>query len=224
MGGRSSLDFWIGKKDAKVMRIGIFGGTFDPIHVGHLILAEQCHEQCRLDEVWFVPAHLPPHKLNTTISSAKARTEMIEFAISGNPHFKLNRIELERTGPSYTVETLEELARSCESHEWFLLVGADSVRDLPTWRQPQRILELATVIAVNRGKSESADTETVQNLTKHLGTDVSKRLLFVQMPGIDVSATDIRERQSSGRSIRYLVPRAVEMYIAENSLYDSHGA
>lgn len=201
------------------MRVGIFGGTFDPIHFGHLILAEQCREQCCLDEVWFVPAHLPPHKQDVTISSAKARTEMIEFAIAGNPHFKLSRIELERSGPSYTVTTLEELASSDGSHEWFLLIGADSVQDLPTWREPNRILELATVVAVNRGKNEIGEAETIKTLTSHFGSEASKRLQFVQMPGIDLSATDIRGRKANGRSIRYLVPRAVEMYIRENSLY-----
>ncbi|MDB5346413.1 MAG: nadD [Schlesneria sp.] len=201
------------------MRIGIFGGTFDPIHLGHLVLAEQCREQCRLDEVWFVPAALPPHKLDATISSAKARSEMIEFAIAGNPAFKLSNIELDRTGPSYTVTTLEELTASDPSRELFLLIGADSVRDLPTWREPKRILELATVVAVNRGRAAMAQAETVQILTEQLGCDASGRIQFVEMPGIDTSATDIRNRVAKGLSVRYLVPRAVEMYLRENSLY-----
>ncbi len=201
------------------MRIGIFGGTFDPIHLGHLVLAEQCWEQCRLDEVWFVPAALPPHKLDATISSAKARSEMIEFAIAGNPAFKLSSIELNRSGPSYTVTTLEELTASDPSRELFLLIGADSVRDLPTWREPRRILELATVVAVNRGRAAVAQAETVQILTEQLGIDASGRVQFVEMPGIDTSATDIRNRVADGLSVRYLVPRAVEMYLRENGLY-----
>lgn len=201
------------------MRIGIFGGTFDPIHYGHLVLAEQCREQCRLDEVWFVPAALPPHKLDATISSAKARSEMIEFAIAGNPAFRLSDIELNRSGPSYTVTTLEELAAVDPARELFLLIGADSVRDLPTWRQPKRILELATVVAVNRGRTNVVPEETIRVLSDQLCRDATGRVQFVQMPGIDISATDIRHRVASGLSVRYLIPRAVEMYVGENRLY-----
>ena len=179
------------------MRVGIFGGTFDPIHSGHLVLAEQCREQCKLDEVWFVPAALPPHKLTAAITSPKSRCEMIEFAITGNPAFRLSKIELDRTGPSFTVTTLEQLHLQEGGQELFLLIGADSLKDLPHWREPARILELATVVAVNRGD----------------------RPLPITMPGIDISSTDIRGRVQERRSIRYLVPRAVEMYIHERGLF-----
>lgn len=202
------------------MRIGIFGGTFDPIHHGHLILAEQCREQCRLDEVWFVPAALPPHKLDRSISPAKFRTEMLELAISGNPCFRLNRIELDRSGPSYTVATLDQLRTDEPTNELFLLVGADSLRDLPTWREPRRILELAIVVAVNRGQPSVADSNAARELAENLGADPS-RVQIVQMPGIDISATDIRQRVATGRTIRYLVPRAVEMYLREHPVYET---
>ena len=227
----------VAKVEASV-RLGIFGGTFDPIHVGHLVLAEQCREQCQLDEVWFVPAALPPHKRGAIISPAKTRCEMIEFAIAGNPQFKLSRIELDRTGPSYTVTTLEQLHAEDPTRELFLLVGADSIRDLPTWYQPQRILELATVVAVNRGRdslagekgpsagaSPSHDSGSLTASTSQLPSTspmaslIAERVRFVQMPGIDISATDIRQRVSEGRSIRYLVPRAVEAYIREHGVY-----
>ena len=198
------------------MRLGIYGGTFDPIHYGHLVLAEQCREQCQLDEVWFVPAAHPPHKLDATISSAKARCEMIEFAIAGHPHFKLSRMELERTGPSFTVTTLEQLRAEDESRELFLLIGADSLHDLPHWREPQRIFEMATVVTVNRGDRSLPDRSLLE---RQLGPAEAARLRFVQMPGIDISASDIRQRSIEGRSIRYLVPRAVEAYIAHNRLY-----
>lgn len=200
------------------MRIGIYGGTFDPIHVAHLVLAEQCREQCHLDEVWFVPAASPPHKQNSVISSAKTRAEMIEFAISGNPQFKLSRIELDRSGPSYTVTTLEQLRAEDPTRELFLLIGADSVRDLPTWREPQRILELATVVAVNRGRDPIANAQLGQVIQK-LGFVAASRIEWVQMPGMEISATEIRERIAAGRSIRYLVPRAVEAYLKQNHLY-----
>ena len=201
------------------MRLGIFGGTFDPIHFGHLVLAEQCREQCSLDEVWFVPAALPPHKQDAIISPAKIRSEMIEFAISGNPQFKLSRIELDRSGPSYTVTTLEQLQAEDPARELFLLVGADSIREMGTWRQPLRILELATIVAVNRGHDLQGETAAQEQLIDSLAGNSASRVRFVQMPGIDVSATDIRHRVAAGLSIRYLVPRAVEMYIRENHVY-----
>jgi nicotinate-nucleotide adenylyltransferase len=198
------------------MRVGIFGGTFDPIHCGHLLLAEQCREQCQLDEVWFVPAALPPHKLTASITSAKARCEMIEFAIAGNPAFRLSTIELDRTGPSFTVTTLEQLRSHQTSHELFLLIGADSLKDLPHWREPSRILELATVVAVNRGDRPLPNRKELRDV---VGPAVDQRIITVNMPGIDISSTDIRGRVQSRRSIRYLVPRAVEMYIQDHGLF-----
>jgi nicotinate-nucleotide adenylyltransferase len=198
------------------MRVGIFGGTFDPIHIGHLVLAEQCREQCQLDEVWFVPAAQPPHKRDAVISPAKARCEMIEFAISGQPQFQLCTAEIDRAGPSFTVTTLEQLHSKHPDHELFLLIGADSLRDLPLWREPRKILELATVVAVNRGGRPEPDRTMIND---RLGSDIHSRLRFVEMPGIDVSASDIRRRVASGRSIRYLVPRAVETFIHQRNLF-----
>lgn len=201
------------------MRVGIFGGTFDPIHTGHLVLAEQCREQCGLDEVWFVPAAAPPHKLDAAISPAKTRCEMIEFAIAGNPQFKLSPIELDRSGPSYTVTTLEQLHSEDPTRELFLLVGADSIRELSTWRQPQRIMELATVVAVNRGRDLLLPAEAEKQLADNLGSAAAGRVQFIKMPAIDISATDIRQRVAAGRSIRYLVPRAVEVYIQQHQVF-----
>jgi nicotinate-nucleotide adenylyltransferase len=198
------------------MRVGIFGGTFDPIHCGHLVLAEQCREQCELDEIWFVPAALPPHKLTASITSPKTRCEMIEFAIAGNPAFRLNTIELDRTGPSFTVTTLEQLRLQDASNELFLLIGADSLKDLPHWREPSRILELATVVAVNRGDRPLPDRKELRDV---VGPAVDQRIITVTMPGFDISSTDIRGRVHARRSIRYLVPRAVEMYIQDQGLF-----
>lgn len=202
------------------MRVGIFGGTFDPIHLGHLTLAEQCREQCQLDEVWFVPAALPPHKMLVSISPANVRCDMIEFAISGNPAFRLSRIELDRSGPSFTVDTLEQLRAEDSARELFLLVGADSVRDLPLWREPHRILNLATIVAVNRGTEVSPDRSALRTA---FGDLADTRIVSVAMPAIDISATDIRHRISQQKSIRYLVPRAVEVYIAQHRLYRESG-
>lgn len=201
------------------MRIGVFGGTFDPIHFGHLVLAEQCHEQCELDEVWFVPASRPPHKQGVFVSDAKHRCEMVELAIAGRSCFKISRIEIDRDGPSFTVETLEQIRSANHSAELFLLVGADSLRDMPYWRSPQRILELANIIAVNRGDTTADD---FQKMVAAFGSQGLSRIKTIQMPGITISASDLRQRISHGRSIRYLLPRAVEAYIAQHRLYGSN--
>lgn len=198
------------------MKLGLFGGTFDPVHQGHLLLAEQCREQCQLDEVWFIPAGNPPHKLGAAITPGKRRLEMLEFAIAGHPAFRTESIELKRTGPSYTVETLTELRRTRPTDEFFLLIGADSLRDLPQWREPRRILELATVVAVNRG---AGSAEIPAELEAAAGPGVRDRIQFVEMPGFDVSARDVRRRVSEGRSIRFMTPRPVEHYIAQHGLY-----
>lgn len=198
------------------MRLGIFGGTFDPVHLGHLILAEHVREAFALDEVWFVPAPSPPHKDDNAISPAKQRAEMLEFAISGCPHFGVSRIEFEREGPSYTVDTLQQLTDEGSDRELFLLIGADSLEDLGTWREPERIAELATIVAVNRGREPLPDADS---MTSKLGSAISARVRHINIPPIDISATEIRDRASSGRSIRFMTPRAVEAYIRENGLY-----
>jgi len=198
------------------MRVGILGGSFDPVHLGHLILAETCKERCGLDDVRFVPAALPPHKTDRELAPAKARAEMLEFALAGVPYFTVDRMEIHREGTSFTVDTLQELTAAHPDWELFLLIGADSLHDLPTWREPQRILELARVVAVNRGSAPLPDLESLED---KLGAAALDRIQTVTMPGIELAATDIRHRVRSGHSIRFLVPRAVEAYIAEHKLY-----
>jgi nicotinate-nucleotide adenylyltransferase len=143
---------------------------------------------------------------------------MIEFAIAGNPAFRLSTIELDRTGPSFTVTTLEQLHLLKASHEFFLLIGADSLKDLPHWCDPSRILELATVVAVNRGDRPLPDRSELRAV---VGPAADLRIVTVTMPGIEISSTDIRGRVHSRRSIRYLVPRAVEMYIQDRGLFQT---
>src|ERR1700676_3229696 len=139
------------------MRLGIFGGSFDPVHYGHLLLAECCREQCRLDQVWFVPAHLPPHKQTVSLTSGEHRATMLRLATGGNEAFVVATLELERGGVSYTVDTLATVAASEPGAELFLLLGSDSLADLPTWHEPQRICELALPVAVRRGGGPAAD-------------------------------------------------------------------
>ena len=194
------------------MKLGLFGGTFDPVHFGHLLLAEQCREQCGLDAVWFLPSGSPPHK-RREIMSGKQRTEMLELAIAGHGAFSVDDRELLRDGTTYTVDTLTELHAELPDAELFFLIGGDSLHDLPTWREPQRILELATIVAVNRGDRPLPELD-----------DVSERLnlaaiQIVTMPGCELSATDIRRHVAAGKSIRYMTPRAVEVYIQQHELY-----
>lgn len=198
------------------MRIGIFGGTFDPIHFGHLLLAEQCREQCQLGEVWFLPAKIPPHKREKTITDEKSRVEMIEFAIAGHAQFRVEKIELERESVSYTYETLQEFKHRDAGHEFFLLIGADSLHEFQTWREPERILELATLVAVNRDSAAFLEEES---LRQSLGEEFLSQVELVKMPDIALCSSDIRNRARTGKSIRFMTPRAVETYIDQNNLY-----
>jgi nicotinate-nucleotide adenylyltransferase len=200
------------------MRVGIFGGTFDPVHVGHLIVAEQAREQARLDEVWFVPAPRPPQKEGQAITRFEQRVEMLALAVAGQPAFRIDEVEKERTGPSYTVDTLAELVGRHPEHSFFLLVGGDSLHDLPAWRQPQRIVELATLVVAAR---PGYPTLTAEELSARLGLGQAGdvRLEVVQTILIEISSRELRRRIAAGRSIRYEVPRAVEVYIHEKRLY-----
>src|SRR5947208_1906075 len=126
------------------MRVGVFGGTFDPVHVGHLILAEQCRDRAKLDQVLFVPALVPPHKREQALTPFAQRVEMLTLAISGHAPFRVEELEKDRSGPSYTVDTLTQLGRQRPGDEWCFIIGSDSLHDLPIWHQPRRILELAT--------------------------------------------------------------------------------
>jgi nicotinate-nucleotide adenylyltransferase len=198
------------------MRIGVFGGSFDPVHYGHLILAEQCREQAPLDEVWFVPSARPPHKAPEQLTPFAQRVEMLALAVAGQSAFRIVEIERDRPGPSYTADTLDELAQLHQGDAWYLLLGGDSVRDLPTWYDPARVVSRATLLAVGRQGSEIG---TAADLEARLGTPV--RLQIVDSPAVAISSSDLRRRVRSGLSIRYQTPRAVEAYIHDKQLYRS---
>jgi nicotinate-nucleotide adenylyltransferase len=205
------------------MRVGVYGGTFDPVHHGHLILAEQCREQGRLEQVWFVPAPRPPNKRDLALTRYEQRVEMLQLALAGQPAFRIDEIEKERAGPSYTVETLAELQRRHPGDEFFLLVGGDSLADLPNWREPQRILQLAGLLVMDRPGSPAPTAEQLRAALELKPAD-PLRLEMVDSPRIDISSRDLRRRAASGRSLRYLVPRAVECYILEKALYRNEPA
>ncbi len=200
------------------MRIGIFGGTFDPIHLGHLLLAESCREQVPLDAVWFLPSAVPPHKQHRELTSSKERIEMLELAVGGYLAFSICRYETERGGVNYTADTLAQLREKEPAAEFFFLLGADMLHDLPRWRQPERICELALPVAVHRAGELPPDFGLLQGIAAAERIDAMRRHA-VEMPAIGLSGSDIRRRVAAGQSIRYRTPRAVEKYIETHSLY-----
>jgi nicotinate-nucleotide adenylyltransferase len=196
-------------------RIGLFGGAFDPVHVGHLILAERCREEAKLDEVWLVPSYKPPHKAERQMSRFDARVEMTELAITGQPRFCVSQIERELPSPSYTVSTVMELKSRHPGHQFSLIVGADSLVDLPTWYHPQELVQEVELIVVPRPGNEVMSADRLAALL-HVP---EVRLTVVPCPLMEIASRDLRRRVQESRSIRYLVPRAVEEYIREKKLY-----
>ena len=195
-------------------RIGIYGGSFDPVHYGHLLLAESCREQVPLDEVWWVPARCSPFKRDQKSAAPSHRRTMLELATGGHDAFRVEPIEIEREGVSYTVETLEELSKRHPDYRWFLLMGSDSLAGFPAWRSPDRILELATLVAVTRPATAASANPPSPTEGE---PDVPHRR--VEMPLVGISSTDLRTRVAAGRSIRYQTPSAVEAYIRQHGLY-----
>lgn len=194
--------------DERPLRIGLFGGTFDPIHLGHLVLAEQCREQLALDEVWFIPAGTPPHKPAVGRTPGQQRLTMVQLAITGHPAFHVTDLELQRTGPSFTVETLAEVRSLRPQAQLWWLLGADMLHDFSNWREPERIITMARLGAVNRG---GVVTGCPDRWAVHVDA--------VTIPALAIAARDLRHRVAQGQSIRYLVPRAVEEFVHEHGLY-----
>lgn len=190
------------------------GGTFDPIHYGHLILGEQAVEQLALNVVLYVTTPNPPHKAGAAITEAGRRLEMTRLAVRGNERFECSEIEMRRSGPCYTVDTVREIVRLYgPDSRVYVLIGADEAAALTTWRDPHEIQKLATIVVANRPGFE---TEQVLRL---LPTDLAAGIMPLRMPGVDISAADLRARVMEGRSIRYLVPESVRRYIMDNGLY-----
>jgi nicotinate-nucleotide adenylyltransferase len=200
------------------MRLGVYGGSFDPVHYGHLLLAESCREQCLLDEIWLMPAATPPHKQDREMSPPRQRVEMLQLAIGGAPSYRVSTLEIDRGGLSYTVDTLKSIRGQRPGDELFLLMGADSLNDLPTWRSPQEVCSLAIPVVVRRAGSPAPDLSVLKPLVSDERLDQIQKHQ-VEMPIIDLSSTDLRRRVAGGRSIRFRTPRAVEKFIESNGLY-----
>ncbi|MFU8796113.1 MAG: nicotinate-nucleotide adenylyltransferase [Dehalococcoidia bacterium] len=204
------------------MNIGVLGGTFDPVHIGHLIVAEEARVRLGLEEVLFVPAGQPWQKQGSGITPAYHRVEMVRLAIAGNRHFRLCVNEAERPGPSYSVDTMLELRKQLGSEAGlFFILGRDALGDLHRWKEPERLIQLCQLVVAHR-RSEKQDEGSVSGDLEHLEAAIPglrHRVIELDMPLIEVSSSGIRERIGQGLSIRYLVPEGVEQYIAEQGLY-----
>lgn len=192
--------------------VGMMGGTFDPIHIGHLAIAEAARETLALERILFVPAGEPPHKPRNEVSPVAHRVAMVELAIAGNPAFELSRIEVDRPGPSYTVDTVEDLTADAEVT---VILSAETFAELPGWHEPERLFAAADIAVVPREGYPAPDPAWLASAFP--GRE--GRVAYLDGPLLGVSSTDIRDRVSAGRSIRYLVPDAVGDYIAANDLY-----
>jgi nicotinate-nucleotide adenylyltransferase len=200
------------------MRVGVFGGTFDPVHFGHLILAEQAREQGHLDEVWFVPAARPPHKSESELTRFDQRAEMLALATAGHAAFCVLDLEKERPGPSFTVDTLTELHQRTPQADLWLVVGSDTLADLGSWHEKGRLAELAGLLVMARpGHAVPGADRVREELDLQSGSPL--RMETIDAPLIDISSRDLRRRVATGLSIRYFLPRSVEVYIKEKQLY-----
>jgi nicotinate-nucleotide adenylyltransferase len=190
-------------------RIGILGGTFDPMHLGHLVMAEQVREKLRLDRIIFVPSANPPHKTRRKLSSVRDRWEMTRLGIEGNSKFLVSDLELKRRGLSYTIDTLKQLKKLYPGQEIYFLTGSDVLDEIQTWKEPEQIYKQAKVVIAIRPGFDRFDTENW----------FAKKSIIVPITGIDVSSSQVRAKARKGESIRYLVPAKVEEYINRKKLY-----
>jgi nicotinate-nucleotide adenylyltransferase len=200
-----------------VSRIGLLGGTFDPPHYGHLLAAQEAACQLGLQEVLFLPARQNPLKLGEPVTDGQDRCEMVARAIADNPLFRLSRLDIDRSPPSYTADLLHTLEVDAPERELFFLIGADILPDLPRWRTPEEILRLARLVVVNRPGSPPPDLAALEQALP----SARDRVTILSIPGVDVSASTLRARVRIGQSLRYLTPPAVERYIEARGLYRS---
>lgn len=200
----------------KKHRVGILGGTFDPIHVGHLVTAEAVRNEYKLDKVIFIPAAIPPHKQEQSVTPALHRYIMTVLATYSNPYFEVSPIEMNRPGPSYTIDTIYELIEKYgEDTEFYFITGADAIAEIPTWDRIEELLGICQFIAATR----QGCLPNVDNIKEYFGELGQKRIHRLNTPELEISSTDIRARIKNGISIKYIVPLPVEQYIYKEGLY-----
>jgi nicotinate-nucleotide adenylyltransferase len=198
------------------MKIGLIGGTFNPIHHGHLILSEYVRENFKLDKVIFIPTGLPPHKSASVVEKPEIRLEMTKLAIEMNQFFSVSDIETYREGISYTIDTIIELKNLYPTDQLYFLIGADSLFELPTWKYYEQLISKTNIIVVNRpGGANNLIGAKIKEYEDQFGGSI----IEVKSPLIDISSSDIRNRVKDGKSIKYLVPNNVEEFILQNNLY-----
>jgi len=215
-----------------VGRAAVFGGSFNPIHLGHLLMADEMLERLRLDRVIFVPAAAPPHKPPALLAPAEHRYEMVRLAVAGHPGFEVSDLELRRRGPSYTVDTLEALAE--RGDELFLVVGSETFLDLLSWRRPRRIAELARLVVVPRtGSAFDPEGAAAQKVLREIEAErfvtaeeaiTPATVVVVHAASLPISSSDLRARARAGRSLDYRVPEAVAAYVRAHRLYAGDAA
>ena len=198
------------------MKVGIMGGTFNPIHIGHLIIAEAAYEAYKLDEVLFVPSGISYMKDQSEILDAKKRVHMTGLAIEDNPHFALSTIEIDRDGNSYSYETLETLRKQNPNTEYFFLVGSDTLFALETWKHPEILLPSCTILVAVR---DGVPMEKMQEHANYLKEKFGGSIELLKTPNIQISATDIRNRIADNRNVKYFVPESVLQFIEKKGLY-----
>lgn len=197
-------------------KIGLLGGTFDPIHMGHLLIAEDARERLGLDTVVFIPTGRPWLKGDQSVTESAHRVAMVKLAVSSNPYFGVSDIEIRRPGLTYTVDTLEQLQCEYDSDtDLFLILGMDSLNELVRWRSPERLFDLCTVVGISRPGQGDMDRGKLESISE----GASGKVILMPGPSIGISGTDIRDRVAHGKSIRYRVPGAVESYILDHGLY-----
>ncbi len=198
------------------MKIGLIGGTFNPVHYGHLILSEYVRDYCKLDKIIFIPTGLSPHKLSNTVIHPKIRFHMTKLAIDSNKYFSLTDIETCKTGISYTIDTIREMKKIYKNQELYFIIGADSLFQLPTWNHYEKLIQETNIIVVNRpGGKNHLIQEKINEYKELFGGNI----IQVKTPLIDISSSNIRDRVKNGRSIKYLLPENVEDYILQKGLY-----
>lgn len=216
MSGGDTGDWSEIPKVKRAVKIGLFGGTFDPIHIGHLIIAEEVRRRLEFDKIIFMPARRPWLKAGREIADERHRLAMTKLATASNPFFEVSSAELDRPGVTYTVDTVEQLkSQNDTGDEIFFIAGSDALADFPRWKEPERVVKLCQIVGVGRPGSPDIDVQALESTIP----DISECLRPVDVPQIDISSTAIRERIKAGRSIRYLVPAEVEAYIHEQGLY-----
>jgi nicotinate-nucleotide adenylyltransferase len=196
-------------------RIGVFGGTFDPPHLGHLILAAEAHAQLQLARLLWVVTAAPPHKEGAEITELKRRVEMVRLAIGDDPAFELSTIDIDRPGPHYTADTLRMVRQQHPEDQILLIIGGDSLRDLPTWHEPKAVVAEADELGVMRRPGDEIDLTGLERLLP----GIAAKVRFIDAPLLEIASHEIRERARSGQPFRYYVPQGVHDYIIQNRLY-----